>query len=125
VKALHILQIAWATMLLVLFELLAVGNYTWLRLAFFLLAAIYLWACLSTRRGGRLAWLVAALVPALVCIASLPFVAYFVWSMLWVAYHPITMTFTTLFTAVFLLPSLALMVLIWSHRAAIFARPRI
>jgi hypothetical protein len=125
VKALHILQIAWATTLLVLFELLAVGQSSRPRLLFFVLAAIYLWACLATRRGGRVAWLVAAFVPALVLVASLLFVAYFVWYMVWVAYHPITMTFTTFFTAVFLLPSTALMALIWSHRGDIFARRRV
>ena len=111
--------------LLVLFELLAVGQSSRPRLVFFVLAAVYLWACLATRRGGRLAWLVAAFVPAFVFLASLLFVAYFVWSMVWVAYHPITMTFTTFFTAVFLVPSIALMALIWSHRGDIFARRRI
>ena len=124
-KAIRLIQLVWAALLVTLLlsgslraEVVTVGP-------FLVLAVIYLVACILALGSTRLAWVAALVVPVIVCARYLLMVVVNV-----VAYakddplyldSPATIYIVMFSALFFVLPSLVLMVLFWRERSALRA----
>jgi hypothetical protein len=122
-KTIRLVQVVWATTLVAVFAALSLKPPGNSKLWFLLLAVIYLVACIRAWGTGRVAWSIAVVVPAVICVLWLPMVAVnliaFVRGDPPYRDSPATILVVAAEGLVFAIPSLLLVALFWRHRGAI------
>ena len=127
-NAIRLVQTVWAVILVAVAALFVSTAPNWVRITSFVLAAIYLLACVGTWRDSRLAWRIAALEAVLVCVWCLGWLA---WALFEVVEYrargynlnPILLL-AAIYTLPLLLPQLGVIALMWHHRTEVLARMR-
>ncbi len=128
-KAIRLIQLIWAVTLVGILVTLSVNALVNAQsvqgLPFLLLTVVYLSACIRAWGSSRIAWVIALVVPVVICARWLPMVAINLFA--FVRDDPLyldspgTIFIVAIYALLLVIPSLVLLVLFWLKRAALQA----